>query len=114
MDLLDKKFYVFFVIFSLILFSVTVYSIWSNEELLKNGKRLESVVVDMDHKEATSDYIISGGAVIDMSNREEYSIKVYVNKKLYDLSVSDDFYNAVEIGKKVKVIEYKDKVVLDN
>ncbi|EJR28788.1 hypothetical protein [Bacillus mycoides] len=74
-----------------------------HEELLIKGNHIESFVVDKHY---------DSGLGLDIP--ESYSIKLYVNDYLKTLEVSESEYSSIEVGKKVKVIEYKDRVVLDN
>lgn len=79
------------------------------KELLTNGNRIESVVVDKEFKEG---FVVVNGSVA-VADSDKYLIKLYLNDLLKEIEVSKDEYEAIEIGKKLKVIEYKDKIILD-
>ncbi|MCB5900475.1 hypothetical protein [Bacillus cereus] len=72
------------------------------EELLTKGNHIESFVVDKHY---------DPGLGLDVP--ESYLIKLYVNDYLKMIEVSESEYSSIEVGKKVRVVEYKDRVVLD-
>jgi len=81
----------------------------SEKELITNGHHIESVVVDKEFKEG---FVVVNGSVA-VADSDKYLIKLYLNDSLKEIEVSKDEYETIEIGKKLKVIEYKDKIILD-
>lgn len=112
----DKSPFVNFFVFCVVLFvaMVSLISItrWFESSIQQNAKEHEELLIKGNHIESlVVDKYYDAGLGLDIP--ESYSIKLYVNDYLKTLEVSESEYSSIEVGKKVRVVEYKDRVVLD-
>ncbi|WP_255286187.1 hypothetical protein [Bacillus cereus] len=102
-------FYIGFIAFILFVALIGYGGYLEGEKQLAEGVHKEVLIVDKD-KRTTS----TGGGVPGTSmSSKKYSLKFYMNEELHDIDVDSSIYEKSEIGSKLKVIEYKNQIVLE-
>ncbi|EJQ14136.1 hypothetical protein IE5_05830 [Bacillus cereus BAG3X2-2] len=96
-------FYIGFIAFVLFVALVGYGGYLENEKRLAEGLRKEVLIVDKDKRMSSTGLMSS----------PKYSVKFYVDKKLHDIDVNSSVYEKSEVGSKLKVIEYKNQIVLE-
>ncbi|MDZ4605110.1 hypothetical protein ORM78_27675 [Bacillus cereus] len=96
-------FYVGFAVFVLFVALVGYGGYLENEKRLTEGLRKEVLIVDKDKRMTSTGFMSS----------TKYSVKFYLDKKLHDIDVNSSVYEKSEVGSKLKVIEYKNQIMLD-
>lgn len=102
-------FYVGFVIVFLFIALISYGGYLENEKRLVDGIRKEVLIVDKDKRTTST----GGGTPGTFISSTKYSIKFYMDKELHDIDVDSSVYKKTEVGSKLKVIEYKNQIVLD-
>lgn len=92
------------------------------EEVLKNGKEIDALIIDKSKESYSSGAsvsvtpIIIGSAVYSMPTSTPgvestyYYLKIYADDKNYNISVPSSLYNEKQIGSHIKIKLYKDKI----
>ncbi len=102
-------FYAGFTVFVLFFALIGYGGYLEGEKQLAEGVHKEVLIVDKDERTT-----FTGGGIPGTSmSSKKYSIKFYMDKKLHDIDVDSSIYETSEVGSKLKVIEYKNQIVLD-
>lgn len=102
-------FYIGFIAFVLFVALIGYGGYLEGEKQLAEGVHKEVLIVDKDERTTST----GGGIPGTSMSSKKYSIKFYMNEKLHDIDVDSSIYETSEIGSKLKVIEYKNQIVLE-